>query len=60
MKTKTKIDLKAHDIENICMDADDVAALPQILNGLEDSKAGRVRPAEKVFDRLKAKYRAMQ
>jgi antitoxin ParD1/3/4 len=27
--------------------------------GLEDIEAGRSRPAEEVFDRLEAKYRAM-
>ena len=60
MKPDTKLDLAAHDIEDICMDADDVAALPKILQGLEDSREGRSKPAEEVFDRLTAKYRAMQ
>jgi hypothetical protein len=60
MKTEPKIDLKAHDIVDICMDSDDVAALPQIIKGFEDLAAGRSKPAGEVFDRLKAKYRAMQ
>jgi len=36
------------------------AALDAVITrGRADSKAGRVRPAEIVFDRLEAKYRAM-
>ena len=53
-------DLTAHDIEDICMDADDVDALAKILQGLEDSGEGRSKPAEEIFDRLTAKYRAIQ
>ena len=60
MKLEKQIDFKAHGIEDVCMDADDVTALPQILQGLEDLEAGRSKPAEEVFARLKAKYRAMQ
>jgi antitoxin ParD1/3/4 len=30
-----------------------------IARGLADADAGRTRPAEEVFDRLEAKYRAM-
>lgn len=30
-----------------------------IARGLADADSGRTRPAEKVFDRLEAKYRAM-
>lgn len=30
-----------------------------ITRGLADIEAGRVKPAEEVFDRLEAKYRAM-
>lgn len=30
-----------------------------ISRGLADADAGRTKPAEKVFDRLEAKYRAM-
>lgn len=30
-----------------------------IARGLADAEAGRVKPAEEVFDRLEAKYRAM-
>lgn len=30
-----------------------------IARGLTDADAGRTRPAEEVFDRLEAKYRAM-
>lgn len=30
-----------------------------IARGLADADAGRIRPAEEVFDRLEAKYRAM-
>ncbi len=30
-----------------------------IARGLADVKAGRVKPADEVFDRLEAKYRAM-
>ena len=37
-----------------------LAALDAALaEGLADIEAGRVRPADEVFDRLKAKYRAM-
>lgn len=38
-----------------------LAALQQSINrGLADADAGRARPAEAVFDRLEAKYQAMQ
>jgi len=30
-----------------------------IARGLSDAEAGRTKPAEEVFDRLEAKYRAM-
>lgn len=30
-----------------------------IMGGLADAEAGRVRPADEVFDRLEKKYRAM-
>lgn len=30
-----------------------------IARGLADAEAGRIKPAEEVFDRLEAKYRAM-
>jgi antitoxin ParD1/3/4 len=30
-----------------------------IMRGLADAEAGRTKPAEEVFDRLEAKYRAM-
>ena len=60
MKPDAKLDCAGHDIEDICMDVDDVAALPKILQGLEGSREGRSKPAEEVFDRLTAKYRAMQ
>jgi len=60
MKPETRIDLKAHGMTDVAMDADDVAALPKIMQGLEDLEAGRSKPADEVFDRLKAKYRAMQ
>lgn len=38
-----------------------LAALQHSLNrGIEDAEAGRTKPAEDVFDRLEAKYQAMQ
>jgi antitoxin ParD1/3/4 len=30
-----------------------------IARGQDDAKAGRIKPADEVFDRLEAKYRAM-
>jgi len=60
MKTDPKIDFAKHDIVDICMDSDDVAALPKILQGLEDCREGRTKPVDEVCERLKAKYRAMQ
>lgn len=39
---------------------DDLARIDvAITRGLADAEAGRVTPAEAVFDRLEAKYRAM-
>lgn len=51
-------DLIRHDQEQ-CREALDAEAIAAIKRGIADVRAGRVKPAEDVFDRLEAKYKAM-
>ena len=46
----------AHDEENLANEPLDAETIAAIERGIQDAEAGRVRPAEEVFEELRQRY----